>query len=67
MAYRNYLLNLTQDLPETLEEQDGLVRGRDPVSGYLTRRRFGQIEGVSSVLSRFEPFASVCFRCHSAR
>jgi|GEM_PF-1302880 len=67
VAYRNYLLNLSQDLPDVLEEFNGVVQGRDPVSGYLTRRRFGQIEGVSSVLARFEPFASVCFRCHSAR
>lgn len=44
-----------------------------PVSGYLVNRRFGPngqsvvIYGYSSALSRFQPFARVCWRCHSTK
>ncbi len=41
--------------------------GRNPVSGYLHYREKGLILGYSSVLARFEPFASACWRCHSTK
>ncbi len=75
VAYRNNALNRTTeaDVPEAFTPESqalttGTVEGRSPLAGYLFKRKaFGQIEGLSSVLARFEPFASVCLRCHSAR
>ncbi len=61
VAYRNYLLN------NTAQDVNGNPLTRDPVSNYLLNRQNGVIYGSSSVLARFEPFASVCYRCHSTR
>lgn len=55
VAYQNNDLNNTTGL------------SRDPLSGYLLNRQNGIIYGSSSVLARFEPFASACYRCHSTR
>lgn len=43
----------------SLNDSVGMLR--DGVSGYLRSDI-----GVSSVLARFQPFASACYRCHSA-
>lgn len=67
VAYRNNVLNGTDALPALYEEDQatGVQRGPNPVAGYLFNRRQGLIYGSSSVLARFEPFASACYRCHS--
>lgn len=68
-AYRNNALNDTGGLPETYQEDPstGTQRGRNPIAGYLFNRSGGQILGSTSVLTRFEPFASVCYRCHTTK
>lgn len=70
-AYRNDKLNNTNDMPanDGYEENQatGYEKGRHPISGYLHNRNNGLIIGSSSVLARYEPFASVCWRCHSTR
>jgi len=76
VAYRNDKLNFTETMPpgDGYEEDvsKGYKKGRSPVSGYLMNRgsltdssQYFLLFGSSSVLSRFEPFASECWRCHS--
>lgn len=69
VAYKNNKLNRTEIMPDQFENDSGsgYELGRSPVSGYLHNRNNGVIYGSSSVLSRFEPFASACWRCHSTK